>query len=165
MSDITGNAFTVRAAETLEKAIESLGATAAKTQVGKAVAVTSEGAVMAGAGDEATFIGIVKAASGEAQATFAVSKMVNEPVDGSNPTYAPYYEGHVTIPEGKRFTVERNQISYVLLSSANGVEFGDCLKLADDGKFQKAGDGDDIVGRVYGTPDSNNVVRAYLRAL
>lgn len=163
MSDITGDAFTIHAAENIEKAIESLGKTAAKTQVGKAVIATDKGAKMASAGQEDCFIGIVKAASGEAQATFAVSKMVNEPVDGSNPTYAPYYEGNVTIPKGKSFALERNQISYVLIDGT--VTFGDPLKLANDGKFAKAGANDKVIGRVYGLPDTNNVVRAYLRAI
>ena len=74
MSDITGDAFTIHAAETIEKAIEHVGKTASQQQVGKAIAIKNDGtgAVLAGASDNATtFIGVVKAASGESQATFA----------------------------------------------------------------------------------------------
>lgn len=163
MSDIDGNAFTIHAAEKIEKAIESLGTTASKTQVGKAVTVSSTGAKLGAAADVDNFIGIVKAVSGEGVATFATSKIVNGLVNGGDVTEAPYYDSNVTVPAGGAFTVERNCISYVLFDG--DVAFGDPITLADDGKFKKAGSSDTIIGRVYGELDSNNVARAYIKAI
>ena len=166
MSDITGDAFTIHAAETIEKAIEHVGKTASQQQVGKAIAIKNDGtgAVLANASDNATtFIGVVKAASGESQATFAASRMVNDAVTGANPTLAPYYQGDVTIPEGKAMTVERNCVTYVLMSE--NIKAGELIGCAADGKFKKVTAIADAVGRAYSANDANNVARVYIRAI
>ena len=166
MSDITGDAFTIHAKEDLVNAIEHVGKTSSQMQVGKALALDGddEGVRFAKDGDTGKeFIGIVKAASGEAMATFAQSRMVNDPVNGANPTLAPYYDGNVTVPAGKAVTVERNCISYVMM--AEDVQAGQLIKPADDGLFAVADDIDEAVGRAYSANDSNNIARCYIRGI
>ena len=166
MSDITGDAFTIHAKEDLVNAIEHIGKTSSQMQVGKALALDGddEGVRFAKDGDNAEqFIGIVKAASGEAMATFAQARMINDPVNGANPTYAPYYDGNVTVPAGKAVTVERNCITYVLM--AEDIQAGQLIKPADDGLFAVCDDVADAVGRAYSANDSNNVARVYIRGI
>jgi len=166
MSDITGDAFVVYAAETLEKAIEHVGKTSSQEQIGKAIAIKDEtGVKIATASDDATtFIGIVKAASGEAQVGFASARMINDVVTGADPTVAPYFTGDVTIPQGKALTIERNCISYVF--GDEDIKAGDLIKCAADGKFTTADDlSDGAVGRAYSSANSNGVIRAYIRAI
>ena len=166
MSDITGDAFTIHAAETIEKAIEHVGKTSSQEQIGKAIAIKDDGtgAIMATADDNAkTFIGVVKAASGESQATFAQSRMVNDAVTGANPTMAPYYQGDVTIPEGKAMTVERNCVTYVLMEG--DIKAGELIGCAANGKFKKVTAIADAVGRAYSANNANNVARVYIRAI
>lgn len=166
MSDITGDAFTIHAKETIVNAIEHVGKTAAQMQVGKAIALDGDddGARLATADDDvSTFIGIVKAASGESQATFAASRMINDAVTGADPTMAPYYQGNVTIPEGKAMTVERNCITYVLMSE--DVKAGELIACDADGKFKPTSDASAAVGRAYSANDANDVARVYIRAI
>lgn len=76
MSDITGNAFTIHAAEKLEKAIEHVGYTSSQQQVGKGISAKVEstgteynarGARFCKASDDKTqFLGVVKAVTSEA---------------------------------------------------------------------------------------------------
>lgn len=166
MSDITGDAFTIHAKETIVNAIEHVGKTSSQMQVGKAIALDGDddGARLAIASDDpSTFIGIVKAASGESQATFAASRMVNDAVTGANPTMAPYYQGNVTIPEGKAMTVERNCVTYVLMSK--DVKAGELIACDADGKFKPTSDASKAVGRAYSANDANDVARVYIRAI
>ena len=72
MSDITGNAFTIHAAEKIEKAIEHVGYTSSQQQVGKGISAkvsatgteyNARGAVLCADGDDKEqFLGVVKAA-------------------------------------------------------------------------------------------------------
>ena len=165
MSDITGDAFVVYAAETLEKAIEHVGTTSSQEQIGKAIAIKDDtGVKIATADDDSeTFIGIVKAASGEAQVGFGSARMINDIVTGADPTVAPYFTGDVTIPKGKALTIERNCISYVF--GDDTIKAGDLIKCAANGKFTKAANISEAVGRAYGAANSNNVIRAYIRAI
>lgn len=166
MSDITGDAFTIHAKETIVNAIEHVGKTASQMQVGKAIALDGDddGARLAKATDDpSTFIGIVKAASGESQATFAASRMINDAVTGADPTMAPYYQGNVTIPEGKAMTVERNCVTYVLMSE--DVMAGELITCDADGKFKPTSDASEAVGRAYSANDANDVARVYIRAI
>lgn len=164
MSDITGDAFTIHAAEEIIAAIEHVGKTAAQEQIGKALEITDEGAIL---GSDSTtpdnFIGIVKAVSGEGRATFAKSRMVNDLVTGADPTEAPYYDGNVDVPAGRAMTVERNCITYILMDDGD-IEVGDLIKPAADGKFTKANAMADAVGRAYSIKDANSIVRAYIHA-
>ena len=168
MSDITGDAFTIHAKEDLVKAIEHVGKTTSQMQVGKALALDGDdkGVRFAKDGDTGKqFIGIVKAASGEAMATFAQARMINDPVNGANPTYAPYYDGNVTVPAGKAVTVERNCITYVMMAEGEDIKAGQLIKPADDGLFAVCDDIADAVGRAYSANDSNNVARVYIRGI
>lgn len=166
MSDITGDAFTIHVKETIVNAIEHVGKTSSQMQVGKAIALDGDddGARLAIADDDpSTFIGIVKAASGESQATFAASRMINDAVTGADPTMAPYYQGNVTIPEGKAITVERNCVTYVLMSE--DVMAGELITCDADGKFKPTSDASKAVGRAYSANDANDVARVYIRAI
>ena len=166
MSDITGDAFTIHVKETIVNAIEHVGKTSSQMQVGKAIALDGDddGARLAIASDDpSTFIGIVKAASGESQATFAASRMINDAVTGADPTMAPYYQGNVTIPEGKAITVERNCVTYVLMSE--DVKAGELITCDADGKFKPTSDASKAVGRAYSANDANDVARVYIRAI
>jgi len=165
MSDITGDAFVVYAAEEIKDAIEHVGKTSSQMQVGKGIKIFDEtGVTKSVDGTKADeFIGVVKAVSGEAQLSFAQTRMVNDPVNGANPTFAPYYDGNVTVPAGKALTIERNCITYVL---ADGdIEAGDLIGCAAGGKFKAVDDITKAVGRAYGAPDANDVVRVYIRAI
>lgn len=164
MGDTTGNDFTIVAAERIEKAIEKVGTTAAIDNVGKALEISDTGAKLATASTgPSNFIGIVKAASAEAEAEFENARIVDGLVTGRNPTQVPYYSGNVHIPKGVSVTVERNCHTYVLTDG--GIKFGDLLATAADGKFAKATSIDEAVGRAYSDSDSNNVVRAYIRGI
>lgn len=187
MSDITGDAFVVYAAETLPNAIEHVGKTSSQEQIGKAIAIADEtGVKIADDNDDAkTFIGIVKAASGEAQVGFGSARMINDVVTGADPTVAPYFTGNVTIPKGKALTIERNCISYVFIADSDKttVKAGDLIapagtpaaagatdaeKLAAAeaaGRFKVVDDIEDAVGRAYSSANSNGVIRAYIRAI
>ena len=181
MSDITGNAFTIHAAEKLEKAIEHVGFTSSQQQVGKGICAkidatgttyNARGAVFCADGDDKEkFLGVVKAVTSEAQGEFARTKTLGNPVTGANPTYAPYFLGDVTVLEGQALTVERNCITYVLAeaqeSDANKIKFGDLIACADDGKFKKASSVDEAVGRSYSNQADNkyDVIRVYIEAI
>lgn len=177
MSDITGNAFTIHAAEKLEKAIEHVGYTSSQQQVGKGIsakvestgtAYNARGARFCKDGDDRTqFLGVVKAVTSEAQGEFARTKTLGNPVTGANPTYAPYFLGDVTVLAGQALTVERNCITYVLAKAGEGIKFGDLIKCDDDGLFAKADDIDEAVGRAYSNQADNkyNVIRAYIEAI
>ena len=159
MSDITGDAITIAAAEDIVDAIEKVGTTSAQQQVFKAIEKTATGAKLASSSTKAAdFAGVVKAASGEAIMTYAQSRNVSAPIKGNSYNPAPFYYGNVTIPAGASFTVERHCISYVLGETT--IKFNDNLALDDDGKFKTAGDGDDIVGKAESDADANGVVRA-----
>lgn len=180
MSDITGNAFTIHAAEKLEKAIEHVGYTSSQQQVGKgisaAIETTKTGYNARGArfckedDDKKQFLGVVKAVTSEAQGEFARTKTLGNPVTGANPTYAPYFLGDVTVLEGQALTVERNCITYVLAKAGEEIEFGDLIKCDDEGLFAKLGENDDLslaVGRAYSNQADNkyDVIRAYIEAI
>lgn len=179
MSDITGDAFVVYAAEPLEKAIEHVGTTSSQEQIGKAIAIKNETGVKIAteSDDSKTFIGIVKAASGEAQVGFGSARMINDIVTGADPTVAPYFTGDVTIPQGKALTIERNCISYVFADETGGesataeqqaaavIKAGDLIGCAADGKFKKVSAIADAVGRAYSSSNANGVIRAYIRAI
>ena len=89
--------------------------------------------------------------------------MVNDAVTGANPTMAPYYQGNVTIPEGKAMTVERNCVTYVLMSE--DVMAGELIACDADGKFKPTSDASKAVGRAYSANDANDVARVYIRAI
>ena len=180
MSDITGDAITIHAAEKIEDAIEHVGYTSSQQQVGKAIKLdldstgTDFNARGAKKADKDTtkveFLGIVKAVTSEAQGSFAPTKMLGNPVTGANPTEAPYYLGNVTVLAGQALTVERNCITYALADENAKIKFGDPIKCADDGKFTKADpdtDQDSIVGRSYSNQADNryDVIRAYIEAI
>ncbi|MBR3208672.1 MAG: hypothetical protein IKF82_00230 [Bacilli bacterium] len=180
MSDITGNAFTIHAAEKLEKAIEHVGYTSSQQQVGKGISAkvesTSTGYNARGArfctknDTKVEFLGVVKAVTSEAQGEFARTKTLGNPVTGANPTYAPYFLGDVTVLEGQALTVERNCITYVLaedVEDANKIKFGDLIACSDDGLFKKTTDISKAIGRAYSNQADNkyNVIRAYIEAI
>lgn len=177
MSDITGNAFTIHAAEKIEKAIEHVGYTSSQQQVGKGISAkidgtgseyNARGAVLSADGDDKVkFLGIVKAVTSEAEASFAKTKTLGNPVTGANPTHAPYYLGDVTVLAGQALTVERNCITYVLAKEDAGIQFGDLIACADDGKFKKASDASEAVGRAYSNQADNryDVIRVYIEAI
>ena len=177
MSDITGNAFTIHAAEKLEKAIEHVGYTSSQQQVGKGISANVEstdteynarGAIFCKSGDtKETFLGVVKAVTSEAQGEFARTKTLGNPVTGANPTYAPYFLGDVTVLAGQALTVERNCITYVLATEGEDIKFGDLLACDADGKFKKASSVDKAVGRAYSNQADNryDVIRAYIEAI
>ena len=177
MSDITGNAFTIHAAEKLEKAIEHVGYTSSQQQVGKGISANVEstgtadnarGARFCKDGDDKEkFLGVVKAVTSEAQAEFAITKTLGNPVTGANPTYAPYFLGDVTVLAGQALTVERNCITYVLADEGEGIKFGDLITCSDDGKFKKASSVDEAVGRSYSNQADNkyDVIRVYIEAI
>ena len=176
MSDIKGDAFTIHAAEDIPKAIEHVGFTSSQQQVGKGIslnlkgtgtAYNVKGAKLCEDGDtEKEFIGVVKAVTSEAEADFAKTKALGNPVTGANPTHAPYYLGNVKVLAGQALTVERNCITYVLATEEEGIEFGDLIACDDHGKFKKAAeDGSDAVGRAYSNQADNkyDVIRAYIK--
>lgn len=175
MSDIKGDAFTIHTAEKIEKAIEHVGFTSSQQQVGKGISIkvngtgseyNARGAVLSQDGDDLTkFIGVVKAVTSEAEVEFAKTKTLGNPVTGANPTHAPYYLGNVTVLAGQALTVERNCITYVLATADEGIKFGDLIACDDDGKFKKATDLDDAVGRAYSNQADNryDVIRAYIK--
>lgn len=177
MSDITGNAFTIHAAEKIEKAIEHVGYTSNQQQVGKGISANidgdvspynARGAVLCADGDDKEkFLGVVKAVTSEAEVEFAKTKTLGNPVTGANPTHAPYYLGNVTVLAGQALTVERNCITYVLAEEEAGIKFGDLIACADDGLFKKASSVDEAVGRAYSNQADNryNVIRAYIEAI
>lgn len=177
MSDITGNAFTIHAAEKLEKAIEHVGYTSSQQQVGKGICAkidgtgttyNARGAVFCKDGDtKKQFLGVVKAVTSEAQGEFARTKTLGNPVTGANPTYAPYFLGDVTVLEGQALTVERNQIVYVLAKEGEDIQFGDLIACADNGLFKKASSVDEAVGRSYSNQADNkyDVIRVYIEAI
>ena len=177
MSDITGNAFTIHAAEKIEKAIEHVGYTSSQQQVGKGISAkidgdnssyNARGAVLCKDGDDKTqFLGVVKAVTSEAQGSFAPTKMLGNPVTGANPTEAPYYLGDVTVLAGQALTVERNQVVYILAEEGEDIKFGDLIACADDGKFKKTNDPSEAIGRSYSNQADNryDVIRAYIEAI
>lgn len=179
MSDITGNAFTIHAADKIEKAIEHLGYTSSQQQVGKGISAkvdatgsefNARGAILCDDGDtKEQFLGVVKAVTSEAEVEFAKTKMLGNPVTGANPTHAPYYLGNVTVLAGQALTVERNCITYVLADgkAQDKIKFGDLIGCAADGKFKKVTDVSKAVGRAYSNQaDSRyDVVRAYIEAI
>lgn len=159
MSDITGDAITVHAAENIVAAIEPVGTTSAKQQVSKAIEMTATGAKLASSSTKATdFIGVVKAVSGEAAMVYAQSKNVSAPIRGASFIPAPFFEGPVTVYAGSALTVERHCISYVL--GEDTIKFNDDLALDDDGKFKTASGSDDVVAKALSDADDNGVVRA-----
>ena len=167
MSDITGDAISIQAAEKIEKAIEHVGYTSSQQQVGKAIQVTKTGAKLADSNTtKQEFLGVVKAVTSEAEGSFAQTKTLSNPVTGANPTYAPYYLGNVTVLQGQKLTVERNCISYVLAKEGEGIEFGDPIACGDDGLFVKGSDDATIVGRAYSNQDDNryDVIRVRINA-
>ena len=177
MSDITGNAFTIHAAEKIEKAIEHVGYTSTQQQVGKGISAAVEsqetgfnarGARLSKENDKKEkFLGVVKAVTSEAEIEFAKTKMLGNPVTGANPTHAPYYLGNVTVLPGQGLTVERNCITYVLAEEDADIKFGDLIACADKGLFKATTDVDEAVGRAYSNQADNryNVVRAYIEAI
>lgn len=168
MSDITGDAFVVYAAEDIENAIEHVGKTSRQEQIGKGIAIKDEtGVTKSVSGTTADkFIGVVKAVSGEAQLSFAKTRMINDPVNGANPTYAPYFDGNVTVPAGKALTIERNCVTYVFADETEEkIAAGDLIGCADEGRFKKVTAVADAVGRAYGAANANGVIRAYIRAI
>lgn len=159
MSDITGDAITVHAAEDIVAAIEPVGKTSAKQQVSKAIEMTPTGAKLASASTKATnFIGVVKAVSGEAGMVYAQSRNISSPIRGASFIPAPFFEGPVTVYAGAALTVERHCISYVL--GAKTIKFNDDLALDADGKFKTAGANDSVVAKAMSDADDNGVVRA-----
>lgn len=177
MSDITGDAFTIHAAEKLEKAIEHVGYTSSQQQVGKGISANVEGGdspynargarFCKDGDDKVQFLGVVKAVTSEAQGEFAKTKTLGNPVTGANPTYAPYFLGDVTVLEGQGLTVERNCITYVLAKANEGIKFGDLIKCSNDGLFEKTTDASKAVGRAYSNQADNayDVIRAYIEAI
>lgn len=177
MSDITGNSFTIHAAEKLEKAIEHVGYTSSQQQVGKGISANVAGAdspynargarFCIGDDTKKEFLGVVKAVTSEAQGEFARTKTLGNPVTGANPTYAPYFLGDVTVLEGQALTVERNCITYVLAKKDENIKFGDLIKCSDEGLFEKTTSTDDAVGRAYSNQKDNkyDVIRAYIEAI
>ena len=177
MSDITGNAFTIHAAEKLEKAIEHVGYTSSQQQIGKGICANiggakspynARGAVYCKSGDDKKkFLGVVKAVTSEAQGEFARTKTLGNPVTGANPTYAPYFLGDVTVLEGQALTVERNCITYVLAKKDEDIQFGDLIACSDDGLFEKTTDVSKAVGRAYSNQEDNkyDVIRVYIEAI
>ncbi len=179
MSDITGNAFTIHAAEKIEKAIEHVGHTSSQEQIGKGISANvgatgtefnARGAVLCKDGDtREKFLGVVKAVTSEAEVEFAKTKMLGNPVTGANPTHAPYYLGNVTVLAGQALTVERNCITYVLADgeAQEKIKFGDLIGCAKNGKFKKVTDVDKAVGRAYSNQADNryDVIRAYIEAI
>lgn len=179
MSDIKGDAFTVHAAVDIDKAIEHVGFTSSQQQVGKGISLnigstaedagqiySAKGARKCKSGDTAEqFIGVVKAVTSEAEAEFAKTKALGNPVTGANPTHAPYYLGNVKVLAGQALTVERNCITYVLATEDEGIEFGDLIACDTDGKFKKAAGETDAVGRAYSNQADNryDVIRAYIK--
>lgn len=159
MSDITGDAITVHAAEDIIAAIEPVGTTSAKQQCGKAIEMTATGAKLASSTTKAAdFIGVVKAVSGEAGMQYTKARNISAPIRGASFIDAPYFEGPVTVYAGAALTVERHCISYVL--GEDTIKFNDNLALDDDGKFKTAGNSDDIVAKALSDADANGVVRA-----
>ena len=159
MSDITGDAITVHAAEDIEAAIEPVGTTSAKQQVSKAIEMTATGAKLASATTKPTnFIGVVKAVSGEAGMQYTKSKNISAPIRGASFIDAPYFEGPVTVYAGAAFTVERHCVSYVL--GTKTIKFNDDLALDANGKFKTAGTSDNVVAKAMSDADENGVVRA-----
>ena len=159
MSDITGDAITVHAAENIVAAIEPVGTTSAKQQVSKAIEMTATGAKLASASTAPeNFIGVVKAVSGEAGMVYAQSKNISAPIRGASFIPAPFFEGPVTVYAGAALTVERHCISYVL--GKDTIKFNDNLALDADGKFKTAGSGDAVVAKALSDADANGVVRA-----
>lgn len=159
MSDITGDAITIVAAENIVNAIEKVGTTSAQQQVFKAIEKTATGAKLASATTKPEdFAGVVKAASGEAIMSYAQSRNVSAPIKGNSYNDAPFYYGNVTIPAGASFTVERHCISYVLGETT--IKFNDNLALDADGKFKTAGNTDAVVAKAESDADANGVVRA-----
>ena len=162
MSDITGDAITIHAAEKIEDAIEHVGYTSSQQQVGKAIKLKLDAM-----GDDFNARGAVKADKNTTKAEFlGVVKAVTSEAQGS---FAPYYLGNVTVLAGQALTVERNCITYVLAEEAADIKFGDPIKCADNGKFTKAdpnSDQDSIVGRSYSNQADNryNVIRVMVRA-
>ena len=177
MSDITGDAFTIHAAEKIEKAIEHVGYTSSQQQIGKGISAkidgtgseyNARGAVLCADGDDKVkLLGVVKAVTSEAEASFAKTKTLGNPVTGANPTYAPYYLGDVTVLAGQALTVERNCITYVLAEEGEDIKFGDLIACADDGKFKKTSDVSEAVGRAYSNQADNryDVIRVYIEAI
>lgn len=189
MSDIKGDAFTIHAAVDIDKAIEHVGFTSSQQQVGKGISLnigstaedvgqiySAQGARKCKSGDTAKqFIGVVKAVTSEAEAEFAKTKALGNPVTGANPTHAPYYLGNVKVLAGQALTVERNCITYILcaaeddegnaITDANKVQFGDLIACGDDGKFVRTTDETEAVGRAYSNQADNryDVVRAYIK--
>ena len=165
MADTTGNEFTIVAAEKIEKAIEKVGKTAAIDNIGKGLEITSTGVKVSSASTTpGTFVGIVKAVSGEAEAEFEKAQVVDNLITGRDPTQVPYYNGNVTVPKGASLTLERNCHTYVLCSD-NTVKFGDLIKPAANGVFTKTTTASEAVGRAYSDADSNNVIRAYIKGI
>lgn len=159
MSDITGDAITVHAAEDIVAAIEPVGKTSAKQQCGKAIEMTATGAKLASSSTKPEdFIGVVKAVSGEAGMVYAQSRNISSPIRGASFIPAPFFEGPVTVYAGSALTVERHCISYVLGDTA--VKFNDNLALDDDGLFKVAGASDDVVAKAKSDADANGVIRA-----
>ena len=171
MSDIVGDSVSIQVAERIENAIEHVGFTSSQQQVGKLLAFTKNGLVLATEDTTfAEFAGVVKAVTSEAEGSFAKTKVLGNPVTGANPTYAPYYLGNVSVNAGQKLTVERNCISFVLAKEGEEIEFGDPVKCADDGKIAKAtaaevADGT-AIGRAYSNQADNryDVVKIRVRA-
>lgn len=171
MSDIVGDSVSIQVAEKIENAIEHVGYTSSQQQVGKLLAFTENGLVLATKNTTlADFAGVVKAVTSEAEGSFAKTKVLGNPVTGANPTYAPYYLGNVSVNIGQKLTVERNCISFVLAEEESGIKFGDPVKCADNGRIAKAtaeevADGT-AIGRAYSNQADNryDVVKIRVRA-
>lgn len=159
MSDITGDAITVHAAEDIVAAIEPVGTTSAKQQVVKAIEMTATGAKLASSSTAPEdFIGVVKAVSGEATMHYAQSRNISAPIRGASFIPAPFFEGSVDVPAGAALTVERHCISYV--KGETTIKFNDNLALDDNGLFKTAGSSDKVVAKAKSDADANGVVRA-----
>ena len=159
MSDITGDAITVHAAEDIIAAIEPVGKTSAKQQLVKAIEMTATGAKLASASTKPEdFIGVVKAVSGEGIMNYAQSRNISAPIRGASFIPAPFFEGQVDVPAGAALTVERHCISYVMGNTA--IKFNDNLALDNDGKFKVASGSDAVVAKAKSDADANGVVRA-----
>jgi len=152
MANRKADAITMTAEEDILKAKQAIGAKAKRQTVGKAVIFgdttirNNPGMKEANEGDEAKFAGVIKAVSGEQVRDCSM----------------PYNIGDVNCPTNVSASVERNCETVVLLSSdvdANGE-----LKLGDNGTFQAAASGDDVVGRAYEEGEDGQPIMAYISA-
>lgn len=115
--------------------------------------------VVAQEGDDARFLGVI----GDDTTPHANLKYTGSVVDAAHPVVEPY-QSH-SFKKGDALTFERNGVIAVIAGGA--VCEGDLLKLADDGRFQKATPGTDtiFVGRAYESAAEGEVFRAFIKAL